>query len=84
MCIRDRFMSKQINVKTYLNYQDLAGNQLIEDVYKRQTLGSSSVSSSFIIKSLSTPVLFTTLSISSVAVSYTHLFFASVLLSAYE
>ncbi len=26
-----RFMVKQINVKKYLNYQDLAGNQLIDD-----------------------------------------------------
>lgn len=26
-----RFMVKQINVKKYLNYQDLAGNQLIGD-----------------------------------------------------
>ena len=26
-----RFMAKQINVKKYLNYQDLAGNQLIDD-----------------------------------------------------
>ncbi len=26
-----RFMAKQINVKKYLNYQDLAGNQLIND-----------------------------------------------------
>ncbi len=26
-----RFMAKQTNVKKYLNYQDLAGNQLIDD-----------------------------------------------------
>lgn len=32
--IYGRFMSKQINVKTYLNYQDLAGNQLIDDAIK--------------------------------------------------
>ena len=29
-----RFMSKQINVKKYLNYQDLVGNQLIDDAIK--------------------------------------------------
>ncbi len=29
-----RFAAKQINVKRYLNYQDLAGNQLIEDAIK--------------------------------------------------
>ncbi len=30
-----RFMSKQVNVKKYLNYQDLAGNQLLDDAIKR-------------------------------------------------
>lgn len=32
--IYKRFMSKQLNVKKYLNYQDLAGNQLIDDAIK--------------------------------------------------
>lgn len=32
--IYKRFMSNQVNVKKYLNYQDLAGNQLIDDAIK--------------------------------------------------
>lgn len=30
-----RFMSNQTNTKKYLNYQDLAGNQLIDDAIKK-------------------------------------------------
>lgn len=30
-----RFMSKQTNTKKYLNYQDLAGNQLIDDAIEK-------------------------------------------------
>ncbi len=33
--IYGRFMSKQTNVKKYLNYQDLAGNQLIDDAIEK-------------------------------------------------